>query len=100
MGIWSVCNFAIYYVIDSKRHVHMNLSIYLPQKLVSKLSQVAHQQQSSKNAIVIEALEEWLSHHYPSAKWPSNFFDFQAVKETPDFSSYRSELRPPKEDIF
>lgn len=78
----------------------MNISIYLSQKLASKLSHVAHQQHSSKNAIVREALEEWFAHHYPASNWPSHFFDFQAVKEAPDFSSYRSELTPPKENIF
>ena len=78
----------------------MNLSVYLTQKLVSKLSTIAQQQHTSKNAIVREALEEWLDHHHPSSNWPPHFFDFQAVKETPDFSSYRSELAAPKEDIF
>jgi len=78
----------------------MNLSIYLPPKLVTKLSLAAQQQHSSKNAIVREALEEWLAHHYPRSSWPPHFFDFQAVAEAPDFSSYRKELAPPKEDIF
>ncbi len=78
----------------------MNLSIYLPPNVVSKLSFVAEQQHISKNAIVRKALEEWLTHHYPKSTWSAHFFDFQAIKETPDFSSYRNELAPPKEDIF
>lgn len=78
----------------------MNLSIYLPQKLVSKLSLVAQHHHLSKNAIVREALEDWLTHHYPPSNWPPHFFDFEAIKEAPDFSSYRHELSPPKEDIF
>lgn len=78
----------------------MNLSVYLPPKLASQLSLIAKQQQTSKNAIVKEALEEWLTHHYLRASWPPQFFDFQAVENAPDFSVYRNELAPPKEDIF
>lgn len=78
----------------------MNLSIYLPQKLASELSLIAEQQQLSKNAIVKEALVEWISQHYPRSSWPLHFFDFEPVKETPDFSIYRKELSDPKEDIF
>ena len=82
------------------KELNMNLSIYLTPKLVSKLSLIAQKKHISKNSIVREALEEWLAHHYPNSNWPTNFFDFQAVKETPDFSSYRSELAPPKEPLL
>ena len=78
----------------------MNLSVYLPQKLVSKISHVAKAQHVSKNSIMKEALEEWIANHCPNSSWPPHFFDFQAVKDVPDFSSYRSELASPKEDIF
>jgi len=67
----------------------MSLSVYLPQKLAIQFSIIAQRQQTSKSAIVREALEEWLDHHHPSSNWPPHFFDFSAVKETPDFSSYR-----------
>lgn len=78
----------------------MNISIYLPQKLASQLSSAVQQEHSSKNAIIREALEEWLERHHPTSTWPSHFFDFQAVKEAPDFSETRAELLSPKEDIF
>jgi len=52
----------------------MNLGIDLPQKLKNKLSVMA--------------------------EWHSHFFDFEPVKETPDFSSYRSELASPQEIFF
>ncbi|MBS0272281.1 MAG: CopG family transcriptional regulator [Proteobacteria bacterium] len=68
----------------------MNLSVYLPPKLETQLSLIAQQQRTSKNAIVREVLEEWLTHHHPRSSWPPHFFDFQAVKETPDFSSYKN----------
>jgi len=78
----------------------MNFSVYLPDPTVSRLSLAAEKRHASKNAIIREALEEWLDHHCPPSSWPPHFFDFQALKETPDFSSYRNDLAPPKEDVF
>lgn len=78
----------------------MNFSVYLPQKIASKLSLLAQQNHTSKNAIIREALEEWFTHHYSKSQWSPHFFDFAPVKDAPDFSSYRNELAPPKEDIF
>jgi hypothetical protein len=78
----------------------MNLSVYLPQKLASELSHIAEHQNTTKNAIVKEALEEWIMHHNPRSKWPVNFFNFEPVKEAGDFSLYRKELGAPKEDIL
>lgn len=78
----------------------MNLSVYLPHSVVSKLSLAAEKSHASKNAIIREAVEDWLSHHYPPSQWPADFFDFQPFKETPDFSATRIDLAPPKEDIL
>lgn len=78
----------------------MNFSVYLPQKIANKLSLLAQQHHTSKNAIIREALEEWFTHHYPKSQWSSHFFDFAPIEDVPDFSSYRNELAPPKEDIF
>ena len=78
----------------------MNLSIYLPKQLETRLSLISQQLHTSKNAIVREALEEWITHHSPHSNWPPHFFDFEPIKEAPDFESYRKELSPPKEDMF
>lgn len=78
----------------------MNLSVYLTEKIINRISTIAQKQNISKNAIVKEAIEEWLDHHHTCTGWPENFFDFKEVKEAPDFSSYRSELSSPKEPIF
>ena len=53
---------------------------------------VTAQEHRSKNAIIREALEQWLSQHHPTSTWPSHFFDFKAVEEAPDFSLTRNEL--------
>lgn len=78
----------------------MNLSVYLPNPIMNKLSQAAENQDTSKNAIIRQALEEWFTHHYPSSHWPPHFFDFSPFEDMPDFTSYRKELAPPREDIF
>lgn len=78
----------------------MNISVYLPQKLISRLSHVAEQQHTSKNSIIREAVEEWITNHCAQSSWPLHFFDFDGVKEVPDFSSYREELSVLKEVIF
>lgn len=78
----------------------MNMSIYLPKQLESKLSLISQQLHISKNSIVREALEDWMVRHSPPSKWRPHFFDFEPIKESPNFESYREELLPPKEDIF
>jgi hypothetical protein len=52
----------------------MKLSVYLPNPIASKPSLDAEQRHASKNAIVREALEEWLAHHLPSVKLASILF--------------------------
>ncbi len=42
--------------------------------IASKPSLDAEQRHASKNAIVREALEEWLAHHLPSVKLASILF--------------------------
>lgn len=78
----------------------MNFSVYLPQKLANKLSLLAQQQHTSKNAIIREALEKWITQHSPKSQWSPHVFDFAPIEDTPDFASYRNELAPPKEDIL
>lgn len=77
----------------------MNFSIYIPDELAAKLNTIAAQKHVSKNHIVREALEEWIESH-PHKKWPSDFFSFESASEVPDFKSYRSELKAPKDDIL
>jgi cAMP phosphodiesterase len=89
----------LYYVIITSKEVTMNFSIYIPDKLGAKLNTIAAQKHISKNYIVREALEDWLKAH-PHKMWPSGFFSFEGLSEVPDFKSYRSELKDPKEDIL
>ncbi len=70
----------------------MNFNIYLRKETGERVTQIAHSLHRSRNSIVNEALEEWLSKHDAST-WQKGFFDFSPVPEMPDFESLRSELK-------
>lgn len=70
----------------------MNFNIYVHKDLGDKVKRIAKDLKRSRNSIVNEALEEWLSHH-TKTKWPNHFFDFDPIKDTPDFKSLRNDLK-------
>jgi len=71
----------------------MNFNIYLSKGIGEQISQIAKRLQRSRNSIISEALEEWVSKH-TSSKWPKNFFSFEACQDVPDFTALRKELGP------
>ena len=75
----------------------MNINVYLEDSLAKSLNQSAKQLGSSRNAIIREALKEWIQQH-EVRKWSMAVLNFQGVKELPGFESYRDDLLPPKED--
>lgn len=75
----------------------MNFNVYLKKEIGQKITKKAKALHRSRNAIINEALEEWLQTHTQSS-WPSNFFDFDAVKDVPDFQQLRRDLLSPPED--
>lgn len=70
----------------------MNFNVYLKKDTGQKVTQIAKKLHRSRNSIVNEALEEWLGKH-TKARWPKNFFDFSPIKDTPDFKSFRNDLK-------
>lgn len=70
----------------------MNFNVYLNKGTGEKVTQVAKSLRRSRNSIVNEALEEWLSKH-TKTKWPKNFFDFSPMEDAPDFKSFRNDLK-------
>lgn len=75
----------------------MNFNIYLNKKTGERVKKIAKQLRRSRNSIVTEALEEWLSNH-DLRKWPKNFFDFNAIDDVPDFKALRDDLKKLPED--
>ncbi len=77
----------------------MNINIYLEDSLGKKIRENAEALGKTRNAIVREALKEWLQHHSVN-QWPSSIEKFKGIPDFPDFESYRDELISPKEDPF
>ncbi len=70
----------------------MNFNIYLNKKIGERVTKIANRTHRSRNSIISEALEEWLNKHHASA-WPKNFFDFEPIKNVPDFKKYRKDMK-------
>ncbi len=70
----------------------MNFNVYLNKLTGERVSQLAKSLHRSRNSIVNEALEEWLSNH-SKTDWPENFFDFSPLEDIPDFEVLRNDLK-------
>lgn len=77
----------------------MNISIYLEQPLAQKTQQYATKLGITRNAIIREALNDWLILH-DTASWPKSILDFQGISDFAPFEEGRKDLLPPDEDPF
>ena len=77
----------------------MHFSIYLPDDLAARLNILSQDRHINRSLLVRQALEEWIENQ-GSQNWPSDFFSFDPVEETPDFRTSRLELKEPKEWSF
>lgn len=75
----------------------MNINIYLEDSLGKNLNQYATQLGKTRNAIVREAVKEWIQHHQ-TAEWPNSILTFSGVKNFESFESHRTDLAAPNED--
>ncbi len=75
----------------------MNVNIYLEDSLGKCLNQQAKKIGKSRNAIVREAIKEWMEHH-GTKRWPNSILTFTGIEGVVPFESYRTDLLPPEED--
>ena len=75
----------------------MNFNIYLDDETGKKLSQAAKKSKESRNAIVREAVSEWLSRH-GKPRWPDEVLAFKGMANIPLFEAGRDKLTPPAVD--
>jgi hypothetical protein len=75
----------------------MNINIYLEDKLAKSLNQCVKKLHKSRNAIIREAVSEWIAHH-ETKKWPSSIIKFKGIPKIVPFESFRQDLLPPDED--
>lgn len=77
----------------------MNINIYLEDKLAKSLNYYVKETGQSRNAIIREAVKEYITSHQEK-KWPDSVLKYKGTKNTKAFESHRDELTPPKEDPF
>lgn len=79
----------------------MNINIYIENNLGEQLREFAKTLHKTRNAIIREAIQEWLQHH-KTHEWPPCIQNFKGIsgQKTPRFESYRDELTEPKDDPF
>lgn len=79
----------------------MNINIYIENNLGNQLTGIAKTLHKARNAIIREAIQEWIVHH-KTQQWPPCIRNFKGLREKkiPRFESYRDELTEPKSDPF
>lgn len=74
----------------------MNFNVYLDDKTGAELSRLAKSLGKSRNALVRQAVEDWLKHQEPH--WPEAVLAFEGLPDMPPFESHRNGLRLPEDD--
>jgi predicted transcriptional regulator len=80
-----------------KKDVVMNFNIYLDDETGRQLNDVASQAGMNRNALIRQAVSEWLSRH-GKPRWPDEVLDFRGMADMPPFESGRDSLKPPAAD--
>lgn len=77
----------------------MNINIYLEDTLADSLNYYVKETGQSRNAIIREAVKEYILSHQET-KWPDSILKYKGTKGVESFESHRDEMLPPKEDPF
>ena len=75
----------------------MNFNIYLDDETGRQLNEVAGQAGESRNALVRQAVSEWLKRH-GEPQWPAELLAFKGIADVPPFEADRDRLVPPSAD--
>ncbi len=75
----------------------MNFNIYLDDETGQLLNKVAKKSGESRNALVRQAVSEWLKRQ-GKPQWPREVLAFEGMADTPLFEASRDRLRPPVAD--
>ena len=77
----------------------MNFNIYINDTLGEKLLQVTKDTGETRNAIIKQALEEWIQKKMTSS-WPPAIMEFQGFPDFEGFETFRHELKEQEETLF
>lgn len=75
----------------------MNFNIYLDDETGQQLNHVAEQAGETRNALIRQAVSEWLNRH-GKPNWPDEVLAFTGMADMPLFESSRDRLKPPAAD--
>lgn len=75
----------------------MNFNLYLDDETGQRLNKVAEKAGESRNALVRQAVSEWLKRH-GKPQWPEEVLAFKGMTDMPPFEASRDRLRPPVAD--
>lgn len=75
----------------------MNFNIYLDDETGQQLNQAAELAGETRNAMIRQAVSEWLSRH-SRPQWPDIVLDFKGLPDMPIFEASRDRLKPPAVD--
>lgn len=75
----------------------MNFNIYLDDETGQQLNHVAEQAGETRNALIRQAVNEWLNRH-GKPSWPDAVLAFQGLADMPPFEASRDRLKPPAAD--
>jgi metal-responsive CopG/Arc/MetJ family transcriptional regulator len=75
----------------------MNFNIYLDDETGQQLNRVAKQAGKSRNALVRQAVSEWLKQH-SKPQWPDVVLAFKSMADTQPFEAGRDSLKPTASD--
>jgi Arc/MetJ-type ribon-helix-helix transcriptional regulator len=77
----------------------MNFSVHLNDELVERLNQTAKESGKARNALIREAVAEWLGRRRPAA-WPVEVINFRGIRRMKRFEEDRNTLKPPRSSPF
>ena len=75
----------------------MNFNIYIDDETGRQLSQAAKTAGASRNALVRQAVSEWL-HRRSQPQWPDEVLGFKGMSAVPPFEADRNKLKAPAAD--
>jgi metal-responsive CopG/Arc/MetJ family transcriptional regulator len=73
----------------------MNFSVHLSDELVERLDQTAKESGKARNALIREAVAEWLGRRQ-AGNWPAEIANFQGIRRLVRFEANRKSLKPPR----
>ncbi|MGH7780734.1 MAG: ribbon-helix-helix protein, CopG family [Candidatus Binataceae bacterium] len=74
----------------------MNFSVHLNDELIDQLNQSAREIGKTRNALIREAVAQWLSRRRP-LKWPAEVANFRGFAGIKRFEAERKKLKPPRD---